>query len=125
MTDTLMVTTGPIPPLPREQWSKVFINAAAGLYCIHTWLGCLLKPIVVEEPKTLADSWDALLDGLTSHATRNRLANTVDAVAIEMFPERVVGGLTALRAGARVNDHPDTTYADVCKILDEANRRLA
>lgn len=53
------------------------------------------------------------------------LLQQIDRVIHASFPERTDEHASCEGQITEVNDHPPTVYADVCKILDEANRRLA
>lgn len=109
--DTEMVTTGPIRPLSRAKWVRRAPNhtdMASGLTCA-------------------GNHAMEVVDVGREHA----YAVALNDIAEEMFPERA--NTEPLDGGdvgsfpyslANVNDHPDTTFEDVCKILDEANRRL-
>ena len=115
---TLMVTRGPLPPLQRAQW----------------WQSFWFLPMPMRPPSQLERDGDCLWWWSRQHRRRERgrALAAVNTVALELFPQRVPaemltsdGSVSQYWPAAYVNDHPATTFADVCKILDEANRRLA
>lgn len=50
------------------------------------------------------------------------ICDTLDASAKELFPDRMEN--IHLTASASFNDHPDTTFEDVIKVIEHAEAKL-
>src|SRR2546422_1000714 len=92
-----------IPTFQEANWNKGSLHNWKGIHSTHCLTGYI-----------------ALLDYESYVITK--LQKLADIVAAELFPERIEN-YDSLRPAAAFNDHPDTTFDQVCKVIDEVNRR--
>ena len=93
-----------IPPLQESEWTK------GKLFTPARKRHCLLAHISILHSQP------------TSLQIHRQMYDALTLVITELFPERTQYGIGNI---SYFNDHPRTTYSDVCKVIEEANRRLA